>query len=516
MDQYSSRRYSKSNDESELGDELESSELKQKSHKLLCLWPLPVITRYIIAISTVVSTLNTVGLLRLNSSAPIYFLYRYEYISLIASPFLFDFDLHSMFFFAWNMLLLGLFEESLTYVLGGTQMFVRVLAGIAPLTFILRNVFGYVFSKSTGFALPILFFSDSLHESNSGKFLSNQQGGNAQSSSKQCIHRHIGFLPVLFSLLVVQSLSINDKYILLYGSDKVNCKYTVRKVVLQLSMCLFNFTARNVFWWSFTSLISGLIVTLVAQYFITKQDYMYPAKLKYDSNVRSRNLDINRRLPRWRVLLDTFIRGASVFAVTFLALLLCNSYYKRAENVKASDFAAISEKPNLITFVTMTAPRRGDPDYLSQTLHSYLTNWPPHPTEGTLYSRFKIMVYTNFAQHEQYDRVRQSYARDVRGQQYLEWYKGNGTDLNQRLHVSQALELAVNQFDSAYVCLTEDDFPICGRREWQEVLNVVYKANVEHPNHCGVFIGTGGRYVLLKHMDSSRCPHLTYYKPSCI
>ncbi|KAI8583604.1 hypothetical protein K450DRAFT_221955 [Umbelopsis ramanniana AG] len=474
VDQSSSRRYSKSNDESELGDELESGELKQKSHKLLCLWPLPVITRYIITLSTIISTLNAIGLLQLNSSAPIYLLYRYEYISLIASPFLFDFNLHSLFFFAWNMLLLGLFEESLTHVLGGTLMFVRVLAGIAPLTFILRNVFGYVFSKSTGFALPILFFSDSLHESNSG------------------------FLPFLFSLLVVQSLSINDKYILLYGSDKVNCKYTVRKVVLQLSMCLVNFTTRNVFWWSFTGLISGLIATLFAQYALTKQDYIYPAKLKYDAKVRSRNLDINRRLPRWRVLLDTFIKGASVFVVTFLALLLCNSYYKRAEYVKPADFAAISEKPNLITFVTMTAPRRGDPDYLSQTLHSYLANWPPIPTEGSLYSRLKIMVYTNFAQHEQYDRVRQSYARDVRGQQYLEWFKGNGSDLNQRLHVSQALELAVNQFDSAYVCLTEDDFPICGRREWQELLNVVYKANVEYPNHCGVFVGTGGSGLIMK------------------
>lgn len=170
VDQSSSRRYSKSNDESELGDELGSGESKQKSHKLLCLWPLPVVTRYIITLSTIISTLNTIGLLRLNSSAPIYLLYRYEYISLIASPFLFDFNLQSLFFFAWNMLLLGLFEESLTHVLGGTQMFVRVLAGIAPLTFILRNVFGYVFSKSTGFALPILFFSDSLHESNSGQY----------------------------------------------------------------------------------------------------------------------------------------------------------------------------------------------------------------------------------------------------------------------------------------------------------------------------------------------------------
>jgi hypothetical protein len=171
LDQYSSRRFSKSNDESDIGDELQSSEFKHKSHKLLCLWPLPVITRYTITISAVISTLNTIGFVHLNTSAPIYLLYRHEFISLITSPFLFDFNLHSIFYFAWNMLILGLFEESLTHVLGGTDMFVHVLAGIAPLTFIIRNAFGYLFSKSTGFALPILFFSDSLHESNSGKFL---------------------------------------------------------------------------------------------------------------------------------------------------------------------------------------------------------------------------------------------------------------------------------------------------------------------------------------------------------
>lgn len=303
----------------------------------------------------------------------------------------------------------------------------------------------------------------------------------------------IGFLPFLFSLLVVQSLSINDKYILLYGSDNVNCKYTVRKVVLQLAMCLVNFAAKNVFWWSFTGLISGLIATMVAQNIITKHEYVPLVKLKYDSTAK--NLDINRRLPRWRVLLDTFIRGASVLAFTFLTLLLCNSYYKRAEYVKPSDFAAMSEKPNLLTFVTMTAPRRGDPDYLLQTLKSYLANWPINPKEGSLYSRIQIMVYTNFAEHNQFDTVKRYYEHDARGQQYLQWVQGNGSDLNQRLHVSRALELAVDTYDSAYISLIEDDFPICGRREWQELLTVVYKANKQHPNHCGIFVGTGGRFV---------------------
>lgn len=170
-DHFSSQRYSKFVEETQVGDDLASSEIKHKSHKLLCLWPLPIITRYIITLSVIISTLNSIGLLQLSSSAPIYVLYRHEYVSLLASPFLFDFNMHSILFFAWNMLILGLFEESLTHVLGGTQMFVNVLFGMAPVLFILRNAFGYIFSKSTGFAVPILFFSESLHESSSGKDL---------------------------------------------------------------------------------------------------------------------------------------------------------------------------------------------------------------------------------------------------------------------------------------------------------------------------------------------------------
>jgi hypothetical protein len=304
-----------------------------------------------------------------------------------------------------------------------------------------------------------------------------------------------GFLPFLFSLLVVQSLSINDKYILLYGSDDISNKYTVRKVFLQLAMCLLNFTARNVFWWSFSGLIAGLVVTLIAHHQSIRQEYMPTANINYDATMRKRNFDIDRRLPRWRVLLETFIKGALLGAATFVTLLLCNSYYKRADYVTPTEFASISDKPYLMTFVTMTAPRRGDPDYLSRTLQSYLINWPANPTESSLYSRIQLLIYTNFAQHGQFELAKDQYMQDIRWQKYLKWIQGNGTDLDQRLHVSQALELATSKADSAYISLTEDDFPICGLNEWKELLTVVYKANRQYPNHCGIFVGTGGRYV---------------------
>jgi hypothetical protein len=42
----------------------------------------------------------------------------------------------------------------------------------------------------------------------------------------------------------------------------------------------------------------------------------------------------------------------------------------------------------------------------------------------------------------------------------------------------------------------EDDFPVCGRKEWQEIENTIYRA--QEIDHCGVFVGTGGSGLFLK------------------
>lgn len=141
---------------------------KSKSHKLLCLWPLPIFTQYIILTSLLVSTLNALNILHTSFSAPSYVIYRLNLIDLFLSPFLFHFTLPSIALFSWNVLILGLFEESLTHLVGGTKRFTTLFVSLFLTLLGLRNLLGFLFSKSTGWALPILFFSNSMHERSEG------------------------------------------------------------------------------------------------------------------------------------------------------------------------------------------------------------------------------------------------------------------------------------------------------------------------------------------------------------
>lgn len=148
-----------------------SGQLKCKSQKLLCLWPLPTITRYTILLSLIVSLLNFLGIFQLSCSSPTYVIHRLEVFNLLLSPFLCIASLPSIFMFGWNVLILGLFEESLTHMLGDTRRFVQVFMGIVLSVCTIRQGIGYLFSKSTGWAIPSLFFSDSLHECSQGLLL---------------------------------------------------------------------------------------------------------------------------------------------------------------------------------------------------------------------------------------------------------------------------------------------------------------------------------------------------------
>lgn len=145
--------------------------IKCKSQKLLCLWPLPTITRYTILLSLIVSTLNFLGLFQLSCSSPTYVIHRLEILNLLFSPFLCMASLPSILMFGWNVLILGLFEESLTHMLGDTRRFVQTFMGIVVSVCTIRQGIGYLFSKSTGWAVPSLFFSDSLHECSQGLLL---------------------------------------------------------------------------------------------------------------------------------------------------------------------------------------------------------------------------------------------------------------------------------------------------------------------------------------------------------
>ncbi|CAJ0906767.1 1836_t:CDS:2, partial [Entrophospora sp. SA101] len=151
----------------------------------------------------------------------------------------------------------------------------------------------------------------------------------------------------------------------------------------------------------------------------------------------------------------------------------------------------------LITFLLMTAPRRGDPDFLSKTIDSYLNNFPDKPEKDSLYARTQIIVYTHFTDHIVFDNVQAIYSNNSKAQNYLKFHREEGWEVDQRLHVSKALHFVADNFKTTYVGLIEDDFPLC-EDKWKELLTIIYIANIQVPKHCGVFIGTGGSGLIMK------------------
>ncbi|GAA5814265.1 hypothetical protein MFLAVUS_007759 [Mucor flavus] len=444
---------------------------KSKSQKLLCLWPLPTLTRYMILITLFISTLNFLDILDLSCAAPSYVIHQLDFKNLVLSPFLFDWTFPGLVLFGWNVLILGLFEESLAHMLGGTRRFIGLLSFMFFVVSALRLLLGFIFSKSTGWAFPSLFFSNSMHECSQG------------------------LAPFLFGLLVVQSLSIDDKYILIYGQEESQ-KITVRKLTLQFIMCLVNYTTRNILWWSISGLLTGFLATIIFQTLLACEKREDATKVK-DLN-EFITLEHYRRTPLWRLIWSAIKKGFIVVILIFPVLMACNSYYTREFIVTSAELNTVSQDKYLFTMVFMTAPRRGDPAYLSRTIESYLENWPEYPAADSPYSRMQAIVYTHFTNHTQFELAQHHFSNTVKGQRYLKWIHNDGNEWNQRLHVSKALDFVTANYQSTYYALMEDDFPVCGNKEWHEIENVIYKAQKNVPSHCGVFVGTGGSGLFLR------------------
>lgn len=308
----------------------------------------------------------------------------------------------------------------------------------------------------------------------------------------------IGLAPFLFALLVIQSLNIDDKYILMYGN---NNKLTVRKVTLQFVMCLVNYAVKNILWWSLTGLLTGFLGMLVIQTCLAQDKHWDNDMLDEKSHDLPPDMTHGRfrPLPLWRTLHDAIKKGLVVMATILPFLLLCNGYYTRERFVEPAALNQLSYDRYLFTFVIMTAPRRGDPPFLSRTLDSYLQNWPEQvPEAGSLYDRIQTIIYTHFTAHVEFDRAKRMFQSTQRGQRYLKWIREEGDTLDQRSHVSKALSLAADNYQSTYIALVEDDFPVCGAKEWRQIESVIYDANMASPGHCGVFVGTGGSGLFLK------------------
>ncbi|GAA5890279.1 hypothetical protein JCM8208_002762 [Rhodotorula glutinis] len=255
---------------------------------------------------------------------------------------------------------------------------------------------------------------------------------------------------------------------------------------------------------------------------------------------------------------------------TFLALVLVPSLalYPSASHTTsptATDLAFSRLHPadsTLVTVLLMTAPRPGDPDFLVQTIESWLgafpdldssssalvsnTSYLPTSPEPSLLaptsSRLRLVVYTHFAAHLMFDLARQHFASSAKAAHYISWRRdphalaqGAHDRLDQRLHVARGLEHAAG-LGGTYVLLTEDDFPLCederavgdeGARSWtgawaklQAALVATNELMPDAPvldggvateasmGHCGLFLATGGSGLAIRTPLAARLPAL--------
>ncbi|OZJ04868.1 hypothetical protein BZG36_02600 [Bifiguratus adelaidae] len=464
----------------------------KKSLRLLQLWPLPIITRIFVALTLFISVLNAVGILQLTCAAPSHVFHHGEVVNFMWSPFLIQWSsFSSICLMTLNVLILGLFEESLTHVFYGThQAFTICVMGVAMLTYSFRIGMGHLFSKGTGFAVPWLFFSESVHECNQG------------------------ISPFLFALLIIQSCNLDDRYILYYGTER-HSHIKIPKVVLLSLLLLFNFLDKNRFWWSLSGTLAGGISVLLvcagkfAQYLL-RQSYASSAAHSRSENMMRGGNDEDgfsvfkgHRSLQYTAL--TWFRNGLAFIVGLVGILIIiNNSYPSPSHATPEQVAAQTSEHIMFQFVVMTAPRKGDPDYLMRTLDSYLNQWPESPASDSLYARTKLNVYTHFSEHPRFAEARDYYQRDTKGQHYVRWVQEAGIEYNHRLHLAKALlRFATEEQPVTYVGLLEDDFPLCPDKAWTDLLTVVQRAHEQLPGHCGIFFGTGGNGLLIR-------PHIAH------
>lgn len=205
-----------------------------------------------------------------------------------------------------------------------------------------------------------------------------------------------------------------------------------------------------------------------------------------------------------------------------------------------------STDPTLLTVLLMTAPRPGNPDFLVQTVESWLDAFPAPPIETRAYgrnwtddshsptsvptsSRIKLIVYTHFTKHDVFDASRARFDADPKARHYIEWHRDPRAlhaqnRLDQRLHVARGLAYTASH-ETAYVLLTEDDFPLCSEPQgdgrtgtWHQLQRALVRTNElmpdagldgdRSPGHCGLFFATGGSGFAIRRSIAARLPAL--------
>lgn len=367
-----------------------------------------------------------------------------------------------------NVLLLGLLEHDAA---SATAWPFAMLAGAAWMaSFALRLGLGLLFSRGTGWAYPSLFFSSSVHECSSG---ASGVSGDVQLTSTGLSTIALASTLALDAVVAATSAP----YAIQFGRRSQRVELPRRHV--HLALASINVLALVQPWTSMSAVIAGGVLTVG----------IAPKRLG------GRGVD-GGRLARSIIALLVVI--GSVVAIM--------SAHRRM----APTSIAPIRPDQLMTVVLMTAPRPGDPDFLAQTLDSYLVNLDPAS------SSTRLIVYNHFSSHVAYDRALANRSDSALP---IDWVRRPGAvdRLDQRLHVARALAHAVATTDSRYVMLAEDDFPLCdpATQSWSKLLRGLHELDVRmpdredgEPGHCGLFVGTGGSGLIMRSEIARRLPAL--------
>lgn len=292
-----------------------------------------------------------------------------------------------------------------------------------------------------------------------------------------------GPLVGLVALLVVSSLTYFNR------ASLIKIKISVLPV-LSLSLMLAGWMNVHMFWNMFSGWLAGIIYSIVDQ---------SRSKIKVTSSHEKTMETRSSSRYLWRLFIVVTV---SLLAAYLLGMEMGNNYVTddSSTTLSTSNLEVLRSLAPMhkfvLTLLIISAPRSNDPPFLLETMSSYIPNIPSSPTDP-LFSRVSMVVYSHFPVDEH--TVLKSATQQYKENPFVTFVttSDDGPQIQKR-HFAAALTYAT-KLDTQYVMLLEDDFPLC-EGCWKKLMTVlVYAQSGIAAGHCGIFVGTGGSGLIIRH-----------------
>ncbi|KAK4058171.1 hypothetical protein OIO90_000910 [Microbotryomycetes sp. JL221] len=470
---------------------------------------LPPVTFAATALTATVSMWSLVSAFPVMHTSPVHLLHHRGHLALetinsAMSPFLVAPSKSALALAAANLVSLHSLEQE-SFTRWTPRAKAITLGSMWAATVGLRVLLSWIFGRVVGWAHPEWFASSAIHEVGAG------------------------LAPLLLAVSIVRAYAAG--------------RQAKPPSILQFALLATNFCTPvdqggSGPWMALSGAIVGFVACLVASVFSFVINVSTSTTTRGSSSRRPSALYFGRLL-------------------AFLALpLLASLTTPASQPLAPTSFASLHPRhPHLLTVLLMTAPRPGRPDFLFQTVESWLGALPEPDVfnsgaNTTTAERVRMVVYTHFKTHEVFDAAQQHFSTSpvyaAKAAHYLEWHRDerSADRLDQRLHVARGLDYAANHDGtSAYVMLTEDDFPLCPNEDpvigepqswtssWTELERALIMTNEAMPDfdpmfltsakapmsyieqeatagHCGLFVATGGSGLTMRGFIAAKLPTL--------